>query len=303
MLISYAKYMQERLYGANGYYASDRARVGKTRQNDFSTSSSFELYGQLVLASLETLLGLHPQPSKPTLVEIGCERGAGIFSKLSLNPEIWAGLREFVLGEPLDLEGPCVIFSNELLDAFAADRLRFSHGIWTQLGLDPAEGLLDASMGAAPAPYTPYLPAEAPEGTIVELSELALAYLDELARMPWQGLFVAADYGFSWLEALERPDGTLRVYHSQQQLSLKEAWTQKLDCFDMTAHVNWDAIAHRLKLSGMQPQRPLSQESFLVGYAGRVFPTLNAQERGQLKQLVHPSMMGQAFQMLIASKA
>jgi len=303
MLISYAEYMQQHLYGERGYYTLDRSRVGKERSNDFSTSSSFELYGELVLASLETLLELHPQPAKPTLIEIGCERGAGVFSQRQLKSDLWAGLREFALGDDLELSGPCVIFSNELLDAFAVDRLRLVEGCWLQLGLDPHEGVFDAVMGPAPAVYTPFLPQNAPEGRIVELSAPLLDYLDRLARQPWQGLFVAADYGFSWLEALERSDGTLRCYHQQTQLSLQQAWAQKLDSFDMTAHVNWDAVAQRLKISGLTPQRPLSQEAFLVGYAGRVFPHLSAQARGQLKQLIHPSMMGQAFQMLIANKA
>lgn len=81
---------------------------------------------------------------------------------------------------------------------------------------------------------------------------------------------------------------------------------------DITAHVNFTALAQALRNSGMHVQKLLTQSQFLMGigesnqFADAFEECRLPQERAkvalQLKHLVTPAGMGETFHVLAASK-
>ena len=81
---------------------------------------------------------------------------------------------------------------------------------------------------------------------------------------------------------------------------------------DITAHVNFTALASTAEQSGMRAHRLLTQSQFLLGIGeanqfGDAFeecrlPEERAKIALQLKHLVTPAGMGETFQVLVASK-
>src|SRR5208337_5315250 len=81
---------------------------------------------------------------------------------------------------------------------------------------------------------------------------------------------------------------------------------------DITADVNFSALAAAVEKQGMQTQRLVTQSQFLLGIGevnefGDAFeecrlPQEHAKVALQLKHLVTPAGMGESFQVLVSSK-
>ena len=116
-----------------GYYRRSHPRVGYGRGTDFFTAStSGAVFGELVAAACVTLLGTARSPRAFTFVEIGAETAGGVLAEVA-HP--FGATRTVRLGEPIELAGPCVVFSNELFDAQPFRRFAFRRGAWRELGV------------------------------------------------------------------------------------------------------------------------------------------------------------------------
>ena len=113
--MTFADFMALALYHPEvGYYRRARQRVGYAPDTDFFTAStSGAIFGELITAASCALLG-DDDPRDFTFVEIGAEPGAGVLAAVS-HP--FLSSRVVQVGEPLELCGRCVVFSNELFDA------------------------------------------------------------------------------------------------------------------------------------------------------------------------------------------
>jgi SAM-dependent MidA family methyltransferase len=210
------------------------------------------------------------------------------------------------LGATRNITGRCVVFSNELFDAQPFRRLTFRRGAWRELGVELRDARLDCVELAAAVPAS--FPAEAPEGYIIDAAIAAAELLASIIKEPWTGLFVACDYGKSWAElATNTPEGTARAYfrHTQSNALLANAGQQ-----DLTCHICWDWLVDQLNLGGFTNSKIESQESFLIRHAGEFISGLATAEAPRLSQrklavmhLIHPSHLGQKFQVLHASRA
>jgi len=122
---------------------------------------------------------------------------------------------------------------------------------------------------------------------------------------------VAVDYGYTRDELLAgRHRGTIMTYrqHSASHNPYEAPGEQ-----DITAHVNFTALADALEKNGMREQKLLTQSQFLLGIGeGNQFadafedcrlPQERAKVALQVKHLVTPAGMGETFQVLVASKA
>jgi SAM-dependent MidA family methyltransferase len=300
--MSYADFVDLALYHADfGYYRRPRTRVGYGSETDFFTArSSGRIFGELVVAACGSLLGENAL-SRFTFVEIGAEPGAATLAGLA-HP--FAACRVIEVGAPLDLDGPCVVFSNELFDAQPFRRFVFRGNEWLERMVNlHAEELHDVE--APPASNPPVLPTTAPQGYLIDAPTGASALAEAIAAEPWRGLFLAADYGKSWRELLEAcPAGTARAYHRHVQSNdlLSRPGEQ-----DLTCHVCWDWLSSALARNGFRSPTIESQESFFARHAGDFIAreiTVHAAEFSQRKlallQLLHPSHMGQKFQVLHA---
>ena len=301
--MSFERFMDLALYDpAVGYYRAPGPRVGRAWGTDFLTAASVgPLFGSLVAAACASLLG-GADPRDFTFVEIGPEgRDGGVLRDVA-HP--FGALRTIVLGEPPDIGGRCVVFSNELLDAQPCRRFRFRPGGWRELGVsvDGAD-LREVELGPAPSGLADLLPADAPVGAVFDAPLAAVALLERIASGPWTGLLVAADYGRTWPElAFECPEGTVRAYHRHRQSNDLLARPGRQD---LTCHVCWDWLAAALGRRGFADPDVESQESFLVRHAGRALESAARADappavKGALMQLIHPAHMGMRFQVLHA---
>lgn len=297
-------FMELALYDpAVGYYRRPRPRVGTGGGTDFVTSASAgPLFGELVLAACLGLLG-ERNPREFTFLEIGPE-GAGI---LAGRPHPFGGARVLRPGDPLEIAGRCIVFSNELFDAQPFRRLVFRAGGWREIWVAcQGRGLAEVERPAAELP--PGLSGLAPpEGYRLDAPTGAGALLGRIAAGDWRGLFLAFDYGRRWSElAQDLPAGTARAYfrHRQEADLLARPGEQ-----DLTCHLCWDWLEQGLSAAGFGPPVLESQEAFFVARAGGRLAAIVQAEAGRhgprksaLLQLIHPAHFGQVFQVLHAAR-
>lgn len=144
----------------------------------------------------------------------------------------------------------------------------------------------------------------------IEVPILAQDWIGQVAHSIPRGMLVIVDYGYTRNEQLAgRYRGTLMAYrhHSASSDPYQAPGEQ-----DLTAHVNFSALAAACAEAGMRVEKLLTQSQFLMGVGERnqfadAFEDCRVvQERAkvalQLKHLVTPVGMGENFQVLIASR-
>ena len=304
--MTFARFMELALYHPDiGYYRRARARVGYAAGTDFFTAStSGAIFGELVANACVSLLG-GDRPEDFTFVEIGAESASGILEGIE-HP--FGAARTVRLGEPLAISGRCVVFSNELFDAQPFHRFVFREGSWRELGVRLRGGLLTEVELPATPPSSVSFPAMGAAGYLIDAPFAAAALTEQIASQPWTGLFVAFDYGKTWRELTEAcPAGTARAYyrHVQSNQLLARPGEQ-----DLTCHVCWDWLSATLGRHGFVSPTVDSQEAFFVTHAASYIAATMAAEAARfsrkklsLLQLLHPSHLGQKFQVLHASRS
>jgi SAM-dependent MidA family methyltransferase len=298
--MTFAQFMDLALYHPElSYYRSDTARVGYGAGTDFYTAStSGAVFGEMVTAACVTLLGGEAVAATHTFVELGAEPGGGVLAGVK-HP--FAGARTVRIGEPMEITGRCIVFSNELFDAQPLRRFVRRADGWRELGVELSDaGLREVELASVAEPW---LPAEAPESYGFDAPRAAADLASVIAAQPWTGLFVAFDYGKDYAElATETPIGTARAYfkHTQSNDLLARPGEQ-----DLTGHVCWDWLTAALEGGGFGRPTVESQEAFFIHHAGEFLSKTMAAEASRLSQrklslmqLLHPSHLGQKFQVL-----
>lgn len=301
--MTFAQFMALALYHPDvGYYHSPRQRVGREPGTDFYTaSSSGPIFGELVAAACVNLLQ-DCNAREFTFVEIGAETPGGVLAGVA-HP--FRAARVIQLGAPLDFPPQCVVFSNELFDAQPFQRFVFRAGAWRELGVKLEDNFcVEAELGIATLAS---LPSRAPEGYILDAPVRAGALAREIVASCWSGLFVACDYGKSWQELIDgAPGGTARAYfrHTQSNDLLARPGEQ-----DLTCHVCWDWLAEAVTAAGFARPHVQSQEAFFVHHAADTLAHISKAEAARfsarkqaLIQLLHPTHLGQKFQVLHARR-
>jgi SAM-dependent MidA family methyltransferase len=206
-------------------------------------------------------------------------------------------------------EVPLAVFANEFFDALPVEIL------------SPQGTLrIGACDGRFLETWSPSSPEELefldrysihPEpGERVEVELVAQNYMHQIASTISRGFLIAIDYGYTRAEQLAgRHRGTLKAIrqHSVSANPYEAPGEQ-----DITADVNFTALAAAAEAHGMQTQKLITQSQFLMGigeatqFADAFEDCLLPQERAkvalQLKHLVTPAGMGESFQVLVASK-
>jgi SAM-dependent MidA family methyltransferase len=204
---------------------------------------------------------------------------------------------------------PIIIFANEFFDALPVEvlstagklHIALRHNRLTETWLPPfAEELefLDR-YGVHPEP-----------GERIEVPTLAQSWVWQIANSITRGILLIVDYGYTRSEQLAgRHRGTLMAYrhHSATSDPYQAPGEQ-----DLTAHVNFTALAAACEHAGLRCEKLLTQSQFLMGigernqfadaFEGCRLPQERAKVALQLKHLVTPTGMGENFQVLIASR-
>jgi SAM-dependent MidA family methyltransferase len=301
--MSFARFMELALYHPQvGYYRRGRTRIGRSAGTDFFTAStSGPIFGELICAAgVKLLTAGGRDPSRHTFVEIGAEPGSdGVLTSVA-HP--FKGSRILRVGEPLDLSGDCIVFSNELFDAQPCVRSICRSGRWREIGVQLRGGTLrEVELESEPE----HIPGVCFEGYRFDQPLAAAALAERIARESWRGLFMAFDYGKTLRElAGETPAGTIRAYfqHTQSNDLLARPGEQ-----DLTCHVCWDWLADALRRHGFTEPSLDFQEAFFIRHSGALIAAISAAEAARLSprklalmQLLHPSHLGQKFQVLHA---
>jgi SAM-dependent MidA family methyltransferase len=213
------------------------------------------------------------------------------------------------LGSALASEVPVIVFANEFFDALPVDVLS-PQG---ELHISEKDGRLVETWNAASSEALEFLDRYSvhPEaGERVEAPLAAQRCMSQIAAAVKRGFMIAIDYGYSREEQLAgRHRGTIAAYrqHSESANPYEAPGEQ-----DITAHVNFTALAAAAQRGGMQVQPLLTQSQFLLGigehnqfadaFEGCQLPQECAKVALQLKHLVTPEGMGESFHVLIASK-
>jgi SAM-dependent MidA family methyltransferase len=334
--VPFSRYMELCLYHPElGYYSRNAAQFGKA--GDFYTSSDVHaVFGRLLARQFDEMWRVLGSPEQIALVELG--PGRGLFAQDVLDwsekkfPDFFRALR-YVLEERSpalrqritatlsrhlesgkailaggDVSGTKIIFANEFFDALPVEVLS-------------SEGSLriDARNGRFVETWAPSSPGELefldrysihPEaGERVEVALQSQAHMRAAADLE-RGFVVVIDYGYTREEQLAgRHRGTLKAIrqHSVSANPYEAPGEQ-----DITADVNFTALAAVAEKWGMLPQKVITQSQFLLGIGeanefGDAFeecrlPQERAKVALQLKHLVTPAGMGESFHVLAASK-
>lgn len=249
--LPFDRYVELALYtpGA-GYYARPGGRFG--RAGDFYTASHVHaLYGATLAGHLVDVWTALGSPEGFEVAEVGSGDGtlAGdILDALGQRLPTGAGW-EYVLVErsgpfravtarrlaaradggpvtwrqaaSLGEEGPIrgVVLANELLDALPFRRLRRAPGGWVEEGVElAADGTARWASRPLRRPVTgPPLPA-APDGTVLEVSDAAAAWLREVGDHLADGRALLVDYGADESDLVRRGGDTLEAIRAHRRV-------------------------------------------------------------------------------------
>jgi SAM-dependent MidA family methyltransferase len=209
----------------------------------------------------------------------------------------------------LAAETPLIVFANEFFDALPVEIL----GTQGKLHLALENDRLQETWLPPSAEELEYLDRYSvhPEpGERLEVSLPAQHWIAQIAHAIARGFLLIVDYGYTRNEQLAgHHRGTLMAYrqHSASANPYQAPGEQ-----DLTAHVNFTALAAAAAQAGMQVQSLRTQSQFLmrIGEANQFadafedcrFPQERAKVALQLKHLVTPAGMGENFQVLLAGR-
>jgi SAM-dependent MidA family methyltransferase len=342
--IPFSHYMELCLYDPDlGYYSRHAEQFGKA--GDFYTSSDVHaVFGRLLARQFDEMWRVLGSPEEIELIEFG--PGRGLFAQDVLGwsekkfPEFFHALRytliesSHALRERIKETLRChldsgkaelktlylqeeasrpkissIIFCNEFFDALPVEIL--SPGGSLRIGT--REGNFVESWAPPSAEELEFLDRYSIHPELEERVEAALAaqdFMDRIASGVHHGFVIAIDYGYTREEQLAgRHRGTLKAIreHSVSANPYEAPGEQ-----DITADVNFTALAAAAEKHGMQTHKLVTQSQFLMGvgesnqFADAFEECRLPQERAkvalQLKHLVTPAGMGESFHVLVASK-
>ena len=342
--IPFSRYMELCLYHPElGYYSRNAEQFGKA--GDFYTSSDVHaVFGRLLARQFDEMWRALGTPERIELIEFG--PGRGLFAQDALDwsekkfpdflrslryvlVESSPALREHIkntLGRHLDSGRaqlaaldrpdesspspvPTIVFANEFFDALPVEilssdgslRIGVSDGRFIETWAQPSPAELEFldRYSIHPEP-----------GERVEANLTAQQCMNGIAAHIERGFFVAIDYGYTREEQLAgRHRGTVKAL---RQHSISADPYEAPGEQDITADVNFTALAAAAEKQGMQARKLVTQSQFLMGigeanqfadaFEDRHLPQERAKVALQLKHLVTPAGMGESFQVLIASK-
>jgi SAM-dependent MidA family methyltransferase len=327
--VSFAWFMQQALYDPeHGYYSSGRCAIG--RKGDYFTNVSVgPLFGELLAAQFAEIWERLSRIDDFVIVEQGAHDGQFardvLESAQQRAPEFFAALRYRIV-EPFpvlqDRQSRTleifrekvewrdslqsfvgVHFSNELLDAMP---VRLISGDMEKLvGLDGDRFVFvkrPLSQGATASP---------PSHGKGAFNQPALEWIDDVAAKLQRGYVIAIDYGRLGDEF------QAKVQVRAQHRNLDSPFEQ-IGYADITMHVDWSTIVKRAQANGLRVVGFTDQHHFLTGIIselgrgdspeppagdwGQSPPPDSPKTKRELQTLLHPEMLGRAFQVLALEK-
>ncbi len=348
----FSRYMELCLYGAPGggspgytgppgYYSGERQQFGKA--GDFYTSSDVHaVFGRLVSRQFDQMWREMGSPERLDLVEIGPGRGLFMQDVLDWSAKKFPhfahalhvtlvessdGLRRQLQDRFHDrierrqvevhpsfddfhwLYDDVIFFANELFDAIPVEIVT-ARG---QVYVDVENGnFIERVLPPSPEvhAYVDRFSVRPGEGERVEVNLRAVEFMKQITSLVKRGFCVFVDYGYTRDEQLQgRHLDTLMTYrqHSAGTNPYEAPGEQ-----DITAHVNFTAMAETAHELGWDVFPLMTQSQFLMGIGEETqfadafedckLPQEKAKVALQLKHLATPAGMGDIFHVLVMAK-
>jgi SAM-dependent MidA family methyltransferase len=300
---SFAWFMEQALYHPeHGYYSTDRAAIG--RRGDYFTNVSVgPLFGELFAAQFAEIWERLGKLDNFIIVEQGAHHGEFACDVLESArkgfPEFFSVLRYQIVepfsalqdrqSETLQQFRGRVLWKKSLdeLDAF--------------VGIHFSNELLDATPVSLPGKLVglhgdKFVFVEGATGT--RTNQAMLDWIDCLSTKLQCGFVIAVDYGFSRAEFRE-------VVQVRAKHRILDSPFEEIGEADITTHVNWTDLAERAEANGLSLAGFTDQHHFLTGIISVSpvwFEKADAKTKRALQTLLHPEMLGRAFQVLALTK-
>jgi len=326
---SFTWFMQQALYHPeHGYYSSGHCVIG--RKGDYFTNVSVgPLFGQLLgaqfaqiwqeLGKIDNFVvveqGAHDGRFAHDVLESAQKRAPGFFAALRYRiVEPFPILRERqsqmleLFRDKVEWYGSLqsfvgVHFSNELLDAMP---VRLISG-----GMEKFVDLEGDKFVLIERPLSRRVTASQPSQGKGAFNQPALEWIDDVAAKLQRGYVIAIDYGRLGDEF------QAKVQVRAQHRNLDSPFEQ-IGYADITMHVDWSTIVERAQANGLRVVGFTDQHHFLTGIISELgrgdSPEPPTGDWGQsslpdspktkreLQTLLHPEMLGRAFQVLALEK-
>jgi SAM-dependent MidA family methyltransferase len=309
-LVSFAWFMQQALYHPeHGYYSSGRCSIG--RKGDYFTNVSVgPLFGQLLASQFSEIWERLGKVSHFVIVEQGAHDGQFALDVLEFVqkrlPEFFDALRYRII-EPFPILEER---QRQALGSFR-DKVEWRESLQPFTGVHFSNELLDAMPVRLIRDGTEKLIAlDGDRFVFVErqvdktiFNQAALECIDEIAANLQRGYVIAIDYG-SLDEEFER-----NVQVRAQHRHLDSPFEQIGDA-DITMSVHWRSIVERAQANGLRVAGFTDQHHFLTGIIsqsesgdrGQSLLADSCKAKRELQTLLHPEMLGRAFQVLALAK-
>jgi SAM-dependent MidA family methyltransferase len=335
--ISFAHYMQFVLYSPGlGYYVAGARKFGV--DGDFVTApETTKLFAQALAAQVAPILAA---TAAREIIEFGAGSGAlaadllnalaqrdalpSRYAILDVSPDLRERQRahmarfapdhaarvEWLDALPATIDG--VVLMNELLDAIPPHVIARRSGQWFERGVtcDPVLHCEDRRLGddALHALALERFPAEG--DYVSEVNPAAEALVEDVGRRMIAGALLVIDYGFPHDEYYhaQRSEGTLMGHFRHHAHSDPLLWP---GLSDLTAHVDFTAIALSGERAGLQVAGYAPQAAFLLGCGildrlretGDPMSVAYLREAAAVNKLTSPAEMGELFKVLALTKS
>ena len=334
--LSFSRFMELALYAPRlGYYTGGAAKLGK--DGDFTTAPEMSaLFGAALARVAADIIA----QSAPNILEFGAGTGKlardvltelaamGVtverYAIVELSGELRArqqeALRDFpqvvwLDGFPDAFDG--VVLGNEVLDAMPVHLVTKTAAGWREQCVTVADGRFD-HIAAELAPglleqVSRQIPDAdtLPEGYVTELHGTACGFMGTLGALlaKGRGAAILLDYGFPAHEFYhpDRSAGTL-MCHYRHHAHPDPFFLPGLQ--DITAHVDFTAMALAAQDAGAEVLAYMNQAAFLLGagIGDLLLRTDPADTKAYLPQsnavhkLLSPAEMGELFKVLVVGK-
>jgi SAM-dependent MidA family methyltransferase len=331
--ISFARFMELALYAEGlGYYAGGSSKLGE--DGDFTTAPEITpLFGATIGRFAVNCFGTEPL----RILEFGAgtgrlaldvmqflgEQGVAVAEYLivELSADLRERQREMLAGFP-QVQWLCVpptafsglILCNEVLDAMPVHLLVRQQDRWFERGVSLSGERFVFSDRETDAALAAQIP-EAhglPEGYLTEVHPRQCGFVRMLAdvlKSGGRGLALLIDYGFPAREYFlpQRQQGTV-MCHYRHHAHTDPFFLPGLQ--DLTAHVDFTAVALAAQESGLSVAAYMSQAEFLIAAGltelmGQISPEDARRWLTQsqaIQKLTSPAEMGELYKVLLLSQ-
>ena len=318
--ISFARYMELVLHGPGGYYAAANPKFGA--EGDFVTAPELGgLFGRTLARQVREVLR-----EGQGILEIGAGSGALAeallaqldcdYAILETSPELadrqkkrLGGAARWLASLPERFRG--VLIANEVVDAMPVHALAWREGLIFERGVVFRQGRLhwgEREAAGAVREAAKKIEVAAPYESEIGLA--GQAWMRTIAHALAQGVAFIVDYGFPAHEYYhpQRATGTLMCHYRHR--AHDEVFLRPGEQ-DITAHVDFSALAGAARAGGLEVLGFATQAQFLVncgitdvlGEANVENALHYAPLAAEANKLLSPAEMGELFKVLAVGKA